>query len=349
MWGFGNRKNKRNNEKEQEKNAYPEIITVEADKCYHLLGARVIKKHDNLETYVAKVYITDRTDDTILFDFPSPIAFELPENRPDLIEALIASYDKAKSGRMLSDVSYTYIGNIKSSSDGKLYYYNEPPSKEVADAIDIEEKAFIKEYNEIIKLRQEERIRSEKARREAEFKRGLEIDKSIEENRRYQMQKRNDRLKIPYFKREDGFGTEGYDAINLNDGNIMLIRNMQKFKDSTGRYLYTAFVRQVNEDSYTEYNSPIGNQVAFTTPGRLSDIVADQNNQQIVVKAIQKMLSNACSFIDEKEPKGLIDIGGVLNDGRIVQNSERNGISSAITSKIKSLGAKSMEDMSLNR
>ena len=348
MWKFKKEKNPNANKKQQP-SVYSNYITVVGSKWYRLKDIKAIKNNNSSIVYVAKAYVTDKSDDAIYFDFPSPIAFELPENNPKLIPELVKAYDKTKSERGLNEEFYTYIGNIKRGQDGNLYYYNEPPSKEVADAIGIEEETFRKQYHARIKEIQEAQRRNAEASKEAEFRRRLEIDKNIKENQEYDLKKRNERLRNSYFKQENRFGKEGYDAINLNDGSIMIIRDMQKFKDNNGRYLYTAYIRTVNEDAYTEYNYPLGNQIVFTTPRRLSDIISDQKNNQAVVQSVQKMLSDACTFIDYKGADGLLDIGGVLADGRIVQNSERNGISSSIVNKIKSLGAKSMEEMDRSR
>ena len=338
MWGF-----KKKNKVEEKK--YSQNITVQGEKFYHLFNIRPIKKHDNLETFVANVYITDRIDDVMLIDYPSPIAFEIPEDKPELIESIILSYDRTKSGRELSDKTYTYIGNIKTAEDGRLYYYNEPPSREVAAAIDVEEQVFQREYIERQKEIQEARARNEKARQEEEFRRRLQTDEIIEENRRYEQQKRNDRLKNPYFKRMDGFGNEGYDIINDKTGDIILLRNMKKFKDLNGRYLYTAFMRSSNEDAYTEYNIPLGHEIIFTTPGRLADIIENQNLNQTMVKALQNALSVSCIQLDRNPPREMIDIGGITSDGNWVENTERNGISKALVEKIKSLGAKGINEL----
>lgn len=350
MWkfNFGNKKK----EEKKELNVIPQDITYDGDKCYWIHGVKVIQENNGLEIYAANVYVTDKKDDAVLIDFPSPIAFELPKGRPDLIYNLIQMFDQTKSGRELSDKTYTYIGNIKPDLNGNLYYRNEPPSLEVARAIRVEEINFQKQYQERInKIKQQQQER-EKARQENEFRTRLKILEGIHKNIEFKNRQKQQRLNNPYFKRQDGFGTnpkEGYDAINLNDGKIMVIRNIEKFRDFNGRYLYTAYIREEDTESYTEYVPPIGKQIVFTVPGRLSDIISNQDMNRNLTNSIQKMLSNAASFLEKNEVKGIVDVGGVLTNGQIVENSERFGISKAITGKIQSLGATPIKNISLDR
>ncbi len=64
-----------------------------------------------------------------------------------------------------------------------------------------------------------------------------------------------------------------------------------------------------------------------------------------MVKALQNALSVSCIQLDRNPPREMIDIGGITSDGNWVENTERNGISKALVEKIKSLGAKGINEL----
>ena len=187
-------------------------------------------------------------------------------------------------------------------------------------------------------------------REKSDFLERLKIEKNIQEVERLDYKNRKDRINNAYFKlQNDLYGKEGYDAINLESGYIMLIRNMNKYKDTSGRYLYTASIRQTNEETYTEYGESFGYNIAFTTPSRLSDLVVSKDsnpNSNRIVHSLQMLLSRKVSSLEKSQNEyGLIDIGGVNLDGSIIENSQRDGVSRALINQLNMLGAKKLDSL----
>ena len=331
------------NKKGIEDNKTLGYIKIDEQHIMHILNQQVFQTDHGTDLYTMEVYETHNIDDAMLMDYTSPIAFELPSKRSDLMESLIKLWNSQRNTTDLSKVSYTYIGNIKKADDGNLYYYNESPTNEVSNIINSLERNFQSkrkqrwEYAE-----QQAKINKEKIDKPWEISES--IKRQIEMNQRI----KRERLQNPYFKyTSDISGREGYDAINLSSGSIMLIRQVKKYKDSSGRYLYTAYIRDTNEDTYTEYATPIGYQVAFTAPGRLADIVQNMDNKSQTYKnSIQKMLSIKFQQLEKNNnTRGLIDIGGVDFDGKIIENTEKDGVSLALIEQIHRLGGRKLEEI----
>lgn len=331
------------NKKEVKNSKNLGYVKIDDQHFIQILNPQVYKTLQGTDLYTMEVYETHNIDDAMLLDYTSPIAFELPMQRSDLVESLIKLWNSQRGTTNLSQVSYTYIGNIKRANDGNLYYYNEPPTNEVSNIINSLERNFQSkrkqrwEYAE-----QQAKINKEKIDKPWEI--SDSVKKQIEMNQRI----KRERLQNPYFKyTSDISGREGYDAINLSSGSIMLIRQVKKYKDSSGRYLYTAYIRDTNEDTYTEYATPIGYQVAFTAPGRLADIVQNMDNKSQTYKnSIQKMLSIKFQELEKNNnTRGLIDIGGVDFDGKIIENTEKDGVSLALIEQIHRLGGRKLEEI----
>lgn len=331
------------NKKGIEDNKTLGYIKIDEQHIMHILNQQVFQTDHGTDLYTMEVYETHNIDDAMLMDYTSPIAFELPSKRSDLMESLIKLWNSQRNTTDLSKVSYTYIGNIKKADDGNLYYYNESPTNEVSNIINSLERNFQNKR----KQRWEYAERMSKINQEKNTK-PWEISESIKRQIEMNQRIKQERLQNPYFKNiSDINGKEGYDAINLSSGNIMLIRQMKKYKDNSGRYLYTAYIRDTNEDAYTEYANSIGYQIAFTTPGRLSDIVQNTDSQSLVYKnSIQKMLSMKFQQLQKNNNIiGLIDIGGVDFDGRIIENNEKNSVSKALIEQIQRLGGRKLEEI----
>ena len=293
-----------------------------------------------------KIIEQENRDDTYINSCTYPIAFELPSNRPDLIETIMKAFLSQRTNTNLSTISYTFIGNIKQGKDGNLYYLNEPPSKETSKIINEYEKIF-----QAAKINQDKSLKEQvKLQKEKDFADRLFYSSQSEEQIKANYENKMRRIKEPYFRRvKDLYGKEGYDAINLESGNIMLIRNMKKYKDTSGRYLYTASVRQTNEETYTEYDDSRGFNIAFTIPSRLLDLIESKDNKPSsnrIVKALQILLSKSVDILERTQnANGLIDIGGVDLNGRIIENSPRYGVSSALVNQINKLGARKLDSL----
>lgn len=338
IFNFG----KKSNSKQQP--SYIRGVELNDGKYAHLFNTTMIHSERGVNTYTSEIYITENIDDTILVDYTKPIAFQLPADKDNLITPLIQRYYETASGRKLNDMQYTFIGDIKPADNGQLYYYNEGPDNETAKIIEEESIKFAnqrKERRRQIEEQKKQAAEAEKGAKTAEAAKAVTVTEAAKATDQAR------RLAEPYFKYNSGFTqTEGYDLINTKTGNILLLRGMKKYKDTNGRYLYTAYVRSTDEDGYTDFSTPLGYQIAFTTPTRLADIIANQKTpyNRAIAQAIQRMISNSYQTIEKSNPDGLIDIGGISNDGRIIKNNPAYGVSTEIANKIKELGGTQMEE-----
>ena len=116
----------------------PNYVRDKKGNFINLLNINVIPTARGTDIYTTEIFENKKIDDVILFDYTSPIAFELPSNRPDLVKSIMQMYLDNRSTEQLSQMSYTFIGDIRQDNDGKLYYFNEPPTPETAQIINEE-------------------------------------------------------------------------------------------------------------------------------------------------------------------------------------------------------------------
>ncbi len=346
LFGFGNKK------QETKKENYSNEIYVNLpdEMTATAFGLKCVRSENGIDTYTGNLII-GRDGDTIIFSNANPISFEIPSNCKMLVDQLIKNYCQTRSNRELGNNEYTYIGDIRANENNELFYYNEGPSARTTNIIEEENKKLRQQMQERARqnaINEQHRLEE---KQHSKFLEELKLNEQIQERESFEQEKRNARLNQPYVKMTRGiYGGEGYDIVDTNTGNILIMRNMKKFKDSSGRYMYTAQIRDTNEDTYTEYdpvlNSSYSKTIAFTMPTRLSDIVANQNLPQYkqYSNTLQWLISNTYSKINFKD-RSLIDIGGVSYQGQyFTENSEKFGVSQALVSKLKSLGAKKIEE-----
>ena len=341
--GFFNRKKK---EPQKVFVRMPDYVRDKNGNFINLLNIKVTPTDRGTDLYTLETFENKKIGDAIFLDATSPIAFELPSNRPDLVKTIMTMYVNQRNTSNLSQISYTYIGEIKKGEDGKLYYFNEPPTPETTRLINAEERIFQHVRAQAIDRMKRAQLQKEKS----DFLDRIKVDQYMKKRAQLDYKERQDRINNSYFKyQNDFYGKEGYDAINLESGYIMLIRNMKKFKDTSGRYLYTAYIRQTNEETYTEYGEPIGYSIAFTTPSRLSDLVKSKDNNpnsNRIVKSLQMLLSRSVNSLEKTQNvNDLIDIGGIDLNGSVIENSPRYGVSSALVNQINKLGAKKLDSL----
>lgn len=342
---------KHKEDKKQESSMQFPYMVQGNGKFIHISSPKLIRRENGRDLYTCLINETIHEDDAILLDSGKPISFEIPEGRPDLAGSLLQAWDLNRSGRQLGEVGYTFIGDLKYGEDGRLYYYNEPPTKEAKDCIDREDQIYRKEKMARDQYREDLIRENQKNRQEAAFRESLRIDKIQEENKSYQEKISKERLQDPYFKQTNlPSGRLSFDLINLEDAHIILIRDIKKFKDADGRYLYKAKMRETWEDSYTEYTPDIlGNDVVFTVPGRLEDIIQGSDQRSVQIKgAMQGLLSRKACEMKDRSIRDCIDLGGVAENGAVIENTEAFGVSRGLVDRINSFGAKTMEEINMD-
>lgn len=125
---------------------------------------------------------------------------------------------------------------------------------------------------------------------------------------------------------------EDYDGINMETGDILRIRKLEKIgKDGSGTYLYQGYVHSTSNEDDAEIldeGKPMGVPVCFDLPKRFSDIEAVNNLQE--VRTILELLSDTSKYGNYAS---LSYIGGLDKNGKLNHNTEPDSLAIANTIK----------------
>lgn len=318
----------------------PPIITVEREdgtetSAFQLEVAQKFKHRDGSISCLVKAKVINiRQGDTMFFDAADPICFEVPDGRMDLVSEILEN----NTGMPLDHSSYTYVGRAFDQGDIRL----QPPSAVVNNEI---AKLNQQLLEEITNKRLEESKRAAERAKQAELRREAdrkEMDFRLEQRKR----ELQERVENPFIR--GGMGGpigESYDGINLNNGEILRVRDVRKIaKDGTGTYVYTARIDSTPNESDVELIDPDSKvPVVFSLPFRLNDIVNSEYSEEYkaqLERGLLQMLSDG--YNKGLTPEGrldteeLHDIGGINKNGQIILNSREN-VSAPIMNKIEQL------------
>ena len=272
-----------------------------------------------------------RDGDALIVDLADDIAFELKEGQqPDgnVLQAVAYEYEKRnalenKICDYLGIVDYTDQGyEINQKSQKVEQYVTQKVVPEILEQRKVREDFLAEKYAK----RQEQ----EKAR-ERKFLEDLDARGYVAQMQET-MKKRKEN---PYLRKVrqykiDGKTYEDYDGINIQTGDILRIRRLDKVgKDGNGTYLYQGYVHSTPNEDNVEFldKALMGTPVCFDLPKRFSDIERTNNPEEI--RTILELLSNAEKYSNRE---GLSYIGGIDKNGKIGHNAEPDslGIANAI-------------------
>ena len=309
-----------------------EVLNIEeAQKFRHSDGS--------ISSLISARVIHVNQGDTIYLDAADPICFEIPEGRYDLVKELITRFTGMYTGIELNEKSYTYLGRAYSEEDIRL----QPPTAAVSEQIG---KLNEKLLEEITNKRLKKCFIME-MREKAEIEKSIKRQKNDKKINSEFANKIKLRMENPFIKGGlDKFQAEQYDGVNLTNGEILRIRAVNKItKDASGRYVYTAQLASTSDEKDVELFSPdVKVPVVFTLPYILNDIVNTEYEatyKKQLEKAVLDLLSNG--YQKNITPEGecdvseLHDIGGINKDGSVIENSQENGVSQVVISKIVEL------------
>ena len=309
-----------------------EVLNIEeAQKFRHSDGS--------ISSLISARVIHVNQGDTIYLDAADPICFEIPEGRYDLAEELITRFTGMYTGIELNEKSYTYLGRAYSKDDIRL----QPPTAVVNEEIGkLNQKILEEKTNKILRecRLKEIRDRESKARRD-------QTQKNINKMNAQREKQINERLNNPFIRGGiDRYQTEQYNGVNTSNGEILRIRAVNKIaKDASGRYVYTAQIASTPDETDVELFSPEAKvPVIFTLPYRMNDIINtdyDLNYKQQLEKAVLNLLSvgyqKNLTADGRCDTSILHDIGGINKDGKVIENTQENGVSKVVISKITEL------------
>ena len=272
-----------------------------------------------------------RDGDALMVDLADDIAFELKEGQlPDgnVLQAVAYEYEKRneienKICDYLGIVDYTDKGyEITQKSQKVEQYVTQKVVPEILEQRRAREELLAEKYAK----RQEQ-----EKERERKFLEDLDARGYVAQVQET-MKKR---MENPYLRKVrqykiDGKTYEDYDGINVETGNILRIRRLDKVgKDGSGTYLYQGYVHSTPNEDDVEYldKALMGIPVCFDLPKRFSDIEIANNPEEI--RTILELLSNAEKYSNRE---GLSYIGGIDKNGKLNHNAEPDsfGIANAI-------------------
>lgn len=264
----------------------------------------------------------------IVYGGPKNITFEVPAGT--VVNSELINRIGIQGKENGNDIEY--LGII--SSDGNILGHSQKVEDYVKTTISpqiLQEKA---EQNR--RIEESRRISAENYEKSVNsFK-----EKMAEDHRKYCEEverKKQARLSNPFLI---GKENSGYDGVDLNTGNILRIRNLNKIgKDELGTYLYTAYINSVSSQNEVEILSgEVGSFVCFTLNNRIEDIVNGKNPQEIT--NLLRLFSNSQQKTVGENDKDSIYIG----DNRNPANSFRN-LNNTLRNAIADIQSRHNEEM----
>lgn len=295
---------------------------------------RQIKHRDGRITnlMIAKI-INGNPEDAIVLARNENIAFEIPEGSEITETVLKKIVDYYLYERNISDNSKEcmYIGELNQDAND----YEMQKSDAVNEYITNEVNERMKSQKQEKQRQNQERLQEEKQNSRQEF-----LARTAIRNNRYQ-QERNQRIQNSYlntidtYKCADGKQYQDLNGININNGDILKLRKLEKIaKDTNGTYIYTAYLQSTSNENSAEMLSkdenPLGNPICFLSDKKMEDIINEGNSNEIMTAL--GMLSNEDNF---KSGRNLNYIGWMNRYGEVIK--EESKTSQVIQDKIVEL------------
>lgn len=331
--GIFNRKNKKNNQTESKltlpyffkgKEKLENILFYNIEALDISVKHRDGKKGKLMLSQIQKI----KEDGAINEDLADYIVFEITEGKEidkELLQKVAFEYDKT----IKEQEACKYLGQF----DGDDITFSKTVKQHVEENI-----------VQMIKQRRQDKLNQQKRamekRRTEEYRKSLNCNEYIERQAKINKERKNN----PYLKQvmnnpKDNKIFENYDGININTGEILRIRELEKVgKDGNGTYLYRGYIHSVPNVDCVEELRPkdriFGKPVCFELSARISDIVKNEDKQQI--DGILKLLSDANeSFRKVASSDELYYLGGINKEGEIYTAEESE--SKAIKYKVEKL------------
>ena len=279
-----------------------------------ILGVKAVKNIQYRNSERTKLMLAKvsklRVDDTFMFDEVRDIAFELNERQLPSYDVLKAVAHQYEIQERTESEGCQYLGIVDSTENGyEITRYSHGVENYIKQQID----------PMIIAQKEQERRKSNARYKQKQLneRRSLYMESLKAEDymnarkREYAQRKAN-----PYLYKKGQYVMdrkiyEDYNGINLQTGEILRIRHLDKVvktKD-TGIYLYQGNIYSTqNEDDveFLEGGTPGEVPVCFELPKRLSDIVNEQNPEQI--RSVLELLSSARNY---SRNEGLVYLGEI--------------------------------------
>lgn len=305
-------------------------------------------RHRNGETtrlMLAKA-IKVREGDALLIDSAEDIAFELKENQPinrEVLQVVANEYEKQKQ---LENQICKYLGIVNKTEN---QYEISQKSLKIADYVqNYVAPKILKQREEKNRIREEKYLQRQKIEeRRNNFTQSLDAKDYVSQFQEI----KKDRLENPYLRKREEYRIgsriyENYDGINVNTGDILRIRKLDKVgKDGSGTYLYQGYINSTPNEYDAEIfdkKKPVGIPVCFELSNRISDI--ERTNEPQEIKKLLELLSSVDKYTDCHK---LLYIGGIDKQGNLYRKQQPDSL--AIANTVKKLEREFNENNGVGR
>ena len=279
-----------------------------------ILGVKAVKNIQYRNSERTKLMLAKvsklRVDDTFMFDEVRDIAFELNERQLPSYDVLKAVAHQYEIQERTEGEGCQYLGIVDSTENGyEITRYSHGVENCIKKQID----------PMIIAQKEQERRESNARYREKQLneRRSLYMESLKAQEYIDAMQRECEQRKAnPYLYKEDQYVLDGkiyedYNGINLQTGEILRIRHLDKVMKTkdTGIYLYQGNIYSTpneHDADFLEGENPGEVPVCFELPKRLSDIVNEQNPEEI--RRVLELLSSARNY---SRNEGLVYLGEI--------------------------------------
>lgn len=279
-----------------------------------ILGAKAIKNiqyrnGERTKLMLAKA-IKLREDDTFMFNEVKDIAFELNERQLPSYDVLKAVAHQYEIQERTESEGCQYLGIVDSTENGyEITRYSHGVENYIKQQIDPMIIAQKEQERRELNARYKQKQLNE---RRSLYMESLKAEDYMNARKReYAQRKAN-----PYLYKKDQYVLDGkiyedYNGINLQTGEILRMRHLDKVMKTkdTGIYLYQGNIYSTpneHDADLLEGEKPGEVPVCFELPKRLSDIVNEQNPEQI--RSVLELLSSARNY---SRNEGLVYLGEI--------------------------------------
>lgn len=329
------RKDNINNEQEKTNNIKEYIVHMSNNMNVMVHNIQkeneVVNSEGQIISTIVKARIIEyEPNECVKSDLSDYIVFEIPEGKEinqEMIYCIIQNYYMQRPYMVKNE--YTYLGRMFENENG---YIMGEKDNSVSTYVQ-------NNMNPNIKREKEELIAEENQSQEndrEEFIESIDAREYLQE----QQEIRNQRIQNPTIQYRDmhsrnGEVYENYDGININTGEILKLRNMDKIgRDENGTYLYSGYIYNTKNTTDLEFldleKQNIASYVCFELPRRLSDIVMENNREDI--QRLLELLSDEKNYENKQELKY---IGRIDSKNMVTRDNVASSI--AIQDKIEEL------------
>lgn len=271
-----------------------------------IVVAKMMKElygNNDLTTQYVQQLPTPEQCDNIVFEIPSNMDKQQLEA---LKQTMIDYYEEAKE--IDPNSKYMYLGYIDEYSRGE-----QQTDRNILEFINENIMPRLQQENSELEIRRNREHQMEVEQPNENWKSNLKVEQNNEQAiRQKRISNAEIHQKSEVYYNKNGKKCINYDGINVRNGDILKIRQLEKVgKDESGTYLYSGYIQSTFDKDEVErlgYETPYGIPVCFATDIRVEDIVNTQDIQEVY--SLLTMLSAEENF---RNANGMLNYIGKLD------------------------------------